>query len=450
MPPSTADAESDGHATTGQPDVKAEKLSHTATEPPGRSCPQLESYNPADEKETVYPFASWAAARRDTPVFFSPVLNSYVVTRYEDVNRVLVDPETFSSSIMLKPYKERPREVEEVLATGFDPGKLGAMVMLDAPLHTKIRRATMSAFSPRRVAALEGEVRCTADELIDTMLAAGPGAEFVDAFAYQLPLRIIARILGVPVEDAVQLHDWATAKMALQFGDLPLAEHIEVARKFVAFQRYVAEKIEERRSAPQEDFISTLITFDYDGEPLEDVVLVGQVMGLVNAGHETVTTMLTLGLYHLLQERSHWEALCANPGLAAAVVEESLRFDGPLKMVSRRANCDTEIGGIAIPAGSRVGIVARFGEPGRGRVPGSGTVRDPGPGESPEKGDEKRRPHLAFGRGTHLCAGPRWRGWKGGSPSSGWRRGCRHFGWQTEPIRISPETRRFGYPWRCT
>ena len=371
------------------------------TEPPDRACPHLESYNPAEDEEIVSPFATWAAARRDTPVFYSPVLNTYVVTRYEDVNRVLLDPEAFSSSIMLKPYRDRPREVEEVLATGFDPAKLGAMVMLDAPLHTKIRRATISAFSPRRVAALEDEARSTADELIDAMIAAGPGADFVDAFAYQLPLRIIARMLGVPVEDAVQLHDWATAKMALQFGDLPLAEHIEVARKFVAFQQYVAERIEERRSAPQEDFISTLITFDYEGEPLEDVVLVGQVMGLVNAGHETVTAMLTLGLYYLLQDRSHWEALRANPGLAAAVVEESLRFDGPLKMVSRLANRDTEIGGVAIPAGARVGVVV--GSANRDETVFSDADRFDIHGR--EKIDERKRPHLAFGRGTHLCAG---------------------------------------------
>jgi cytochrome P450 len=383
-------------------------MSNTVTESAGRSCPHLESYDPARDAEIVDPFATWAAARQETPVFYSPVLNSYVVTRYEDINRVLVDPETFSSGVMLKPYRERPREVEEILATGFDPAKLGAMVMLDAPLHTKIRRATISAFSPRRVAALEDEVRSTADELIDAMTAAGPGADFVDTFAYPLPLRIITRILGVPLADGTQLHEWATAKMALQFGDLPLAEHIEVARKFVAFQQYVAERIEERRSAPQEDFISTLITFDYEGEPLEDVVLVGQVMGLVNAGHETITTMLTLGLYHLLQDRSRWEALCANPGLAATVVEEVLRFDGPLKMVSRRANCDTEIGGIAIPAGARVGLVVGSGNRDETVFPDPDRFdigsQEP-QGQSPERSEGRKRPHLAFGRGAHLCAG---------------------------------------------
>lgn len=380
-------------------------MSHTVIEPSGRSCPHLESYDPAQEAEIVDPFATWAAARQDTPVFYSPVLKTYVVTRYQDVSDVLLDPETFSSGVMLKPLRERPPEVEEMLATGFDPAKLGAMVMLDAPLHTKIRRATMAAFSPRRVAALEGEVQSTADELIDAMVAAGPDADFVDAFAYRLPLRIIARILGVPLQDAAQLHDWATAKMALQFGDMPLTEHIEVARHFVAFQQYVANRIEERRSAPRDDFISALITFDYEGEPLEDVVLVGQVMGLVNAGHETVTTMLTLGLHQLLHDRSHWDALCANPELAAAVVEESLRFDGPLKMVSRLANRDTEIGGVAIPAGARVSLVV--GSANRDETvfahPDRFDIRSQD--KSQERGDGRKRPHLAFGRGVHLCAG---------------------------------------------
>ncbi len=371
-------------------------MSHTATEPSDRSCPHIDSYDPAADEEIVHPFATWAAARRETPVFYSPVLNTYVVMRYEDIGAVLMDPETFSSGVMLEPLKERPKEVEAILATGFEPGRLGAMVMLDPPQHTKIRRATATTFTPRRVAALEEEVRSTADELIDAMIAGGSSTEFVDAFAYQLPLRIIARILGVPVEDAVQLHDWATAKMALQFGDMPLAEHMKVAQEFVAFQRYVADRIEERRSAPQDDFISTLIAFEDDGEPLEDVVLVGQVMGLVNAGHETVTTLLTLGLHYLLSDRSQWDALRAKPELAAAVVEETLRFDGPLKMISRRATHDTEIAGVAIPAGSRVSLVV-----------GSGN-RDDAIFTEPERFDiqsEKRQTHLAFGRGTHFCAG---------------------------------------------
>jgi len=372
-------------------------LSHTATESSGRSCPQIDDYNPANENEILYPFATWAAARHETPVFFSPVLNSYVVMRYEDINAVLTDAETFSSGVMLKPLKQRPPEVEEILATGFDPSRLGAIVMLDPPMHTKIRKATIPAFSPRRVAALADKVHSTADELIDAMIAAGPGADFVDAFAYPLPLRIIARILGVPVEDAVQLHDWAAAKMALQYGDMPLEEHMEVARKFVDFQRYILERIEEKRSNPQEDFISTLIAFEDDGAPLEDVVLVGQVMGLVNAGHETVTTMLTMGLHQLLRDRSQWNELVANPELAGAVVEESLRFDGPMKMLSREAKRDTEIGGVAIPAGARVGLVV-----------GSAN-RDEGAFSDPDRFDihaqRKGHPHFAFGRGVHLCAG---------------------------------------------
>lgn len=372
-------------------------MSHTATEPSDRSCPHLDSYNPTTDEETIQPFPTWAAARRDTPVFYSPVLNTYVVMRYEDINAVLTDPATFSSGVMLEPINKRPPEVEEVLATGFDPARLGAMVMLDPPQHTKIRRATATVFTPRRVAVLEEEVQSTADELIDAMIAGGSGAEFIDAFAYQLPLRIIARILGVPVADAAQLHKWATAKMALQYGDMPLEEHLDVARQFVAFQQYVVERIEERRSAPQEDFISTLIAFDDDGEPLEDVVLVGQVMGLVNAGHETVTTMLTLGLYHLLSDRRQWEQLCAHPELAPAVVEEALRFDGPLKMLSRRATRDTQIAGVTIPAGARVGLVV-----------GSAN-RDEAVFNEPEHFDitkgAQRQTHLAFGKGTHFCAG---------------------------------------------
>ena len=99
-------------------------MSHTVTEPSDRSCPHIDSYNPAAAEEIIDPFTTWAAARMETPIFYSPVLNTYVVMRYEDISEVLMDPETFSSRVMLEPLKERPREVEEILATGFDPGRL--------------------------------------------------------------------------------------------------------------------------------------------------------------------------------------------------------------------------------------------------------------------------------------------------------------------------------------
>jgi cytochrome P450 len=371
-------------------------MSSLNTTPPAKGCPVVESYQPAADEQLVDPFKAWVVARRETPVFFSPVLQAYVVTRYDDICAIANDPQTFSSRDILKPLKPNPPEVAEVLATGLDPSKLGAMIMIDPPEHDKIRRSLSARFTPKRIATLEEEIRTAAAELIDSMLAGGTNADFVDAFAYPLPLRIICRLLGVPLEDSEQLHEWAGFKLALQFGDMPLDEHLRAARGYVDFQRYVAKLIDRKRADPQDDLISAMLQPNSEGDLLDDVVLVGQVMGLVNAGHETTTTVLTMGLYHLLTHREQWEMLCAEPALAAAAAEESLRFDGPIKQVWRRSTCDAGIGGVPIPCGARIAIA-------NGSANRDETVFD-----APERFDitmKRDKQNLAFGRGTHYCLG---------------------------------------------
>jgi cytochrome P450 len=367
---------------------------NTAASPKG--CPVVNSYQPTADEQLVDPFSAWAVARRETPVFFAPALGAYVVTRYDDICAITNDPQTFSNSDILKPLKPTPPQVAEILATGFDPSKLGAMIMLDPPEHDKIRRSLSARFTPKRIAQLEEEIRTAANDFIDRMQVGGTSADFVEAFAYPLPLRIICRLLGVPPEDSEQLHEWATFKLALQFGDMPLDEHVRAAHGYVDFQRYVANLIDHKRVDPQDDLISAMLAPTADGDMLDDIVLVGQVMGLVNAGHETTTTVLTMGLYHLLSNREQWDMLCADPGLAAAAAEESLRFDGPIKQLWRRATRDVEVGGVPIPRGARIAIV------------NGSANRDESVFDAPKRFDiaQKRdKANLAFGRGTHYCLG---------------------------------------------
>lgn len=371
-------------------------MSSVNTEHPAQGCPVVESYLPAADEQLVDPFSAWTQARRETPVFFSPVLAAYVVTRYDDICAITNDPETFSNSDILKPLKPTPPEVAEVLGQGLDPAGLGAMIMLDPPEHDTVRRSLSARFTPRRIAALEQEIRTAAAELIDRMRAGGTSADFVDAFAYPLPLRIICRLLGVPLQDSEQLHEWAAFKLALQFGEMPLDEHLRAAHGYVDFQRYVRKLIDQKRADPGDDLISAMLQPNSEGDVLDDIVLVGQVMGLVNAGHETTTTVLTMGLYHLLTNREQWDLLCAQPSLAASAAEEALRFDGPIKQLWRRVTRDTEIGGVPIPRGARVAIV------------NGSANRDESVFEAPERFDittKRDKANLAFGRGTHYCLG---------------------------------------------
>lgn len=359
------------------------------------ACPHVDGYNPLDPDQLVDPFTVWARARADTPVFYSSVLDAYVVTKYEDLCEILTNPSAFSSAGILAPLQANPPEVDAVLAEGYDPSKMGAIIMLDPPLHTRIRRISSAAFTPRRVSALEDTIRAIADELIDQMTAHASRADFVEAFAYPLPLRIILELLHLPESDADQLHRWSGQKLALQFGNFTLEEHLEAAHDYLDFQRYVGEVVAARRKTPGDDLISVLVEARDEDGPLEDAMVVGQVMGLINAGHETTTALLALGLFHLLEDRSQWQALRDDITLARAAVEEALRFDGPIKQLWRRALRDVIVGGVQVPAGARIAIAL-----------GSGG-RDEDAFDAPETFDihAKRGQHLAFSRGIHFCLG---------------------------------------------
>jgi cytochrome P450 len=177
---------------------------------------------------------------------------------------------------------------------------------------------------------------------------------------------------------------------------MPLDEHVRAARGYVEFQRYVLNLVGQKRVDPQDDLISAMLAPTAEGDVLDDIVLVGQVMGLVNAGHETTTTVLTMGLYHLLSNREQWEMLCGEPGLAAAAAEESLRFDGPIKQLWRRTTRDVEVGGVPIPRGARVAIV------------NGSANHDQSVFEDSERFDiakKRDKANLAFGRGAHYCLG---------------------------------------------
>jgi cytochrome P450 len=358
-------------------------------------CPVVPGYNPLDPEQVYDPIPAWEQARHENPVFFSPVLGSYVVTRRDDVLQVLGDPDSFSNKAFFERLYPNPPEVDAVLAEGYETSKLGAVANLDPPLHTRVRRILGAGFTPRRVAPLEDEIRAIVDDAIDTMML-DRSAEFVSEFAYVVPLRLILRLLGLPDSQGEQLHQWSEQKMALQWGELSLEEHLEAARGYVEFQRYVEEVVAERRQNPGDDLISVVLQErDEDGEMLDDTSIIGQVMGLVNAGHGTVTSLLSLGIYRLLTERSQWDLLCADPGLAPAVVEEVLRFDAPVKQLFRKVKKPVTIAGVEIPEGARVAFVM-----------GSAN-RDEAAFADADTFDilAERGGHLAFSKGIHFCLG---------------------------------------------
>src|SRR5215475_2249699 len=200
----------------------------------------------------------YARARREEPVFWSDSLSLWVVTRYEDVCAVAKDVVRFSSRDAITPGAvPRPPELVAELVKGFP--LLPSLVDSDPPVHTRGRGLVTKALSLRRLAAFEPILRESAERLVDTFVAAGR-VELVNAFAIALPGNFIVDLLGLPREHLAQVKRWTTDSTEVFAGQKPLAQLVEHAHGFVAFQQYLAAAIEERRVSPRDDALSDIVS----------------------------------------------------------------------------------------------------------------------------------------------------------------------------------------------
>ena len=357
----------------------------------------FDTYDPTAVPWRDDPHPALAESRRERPVFRCPALGAWVVTRYADVADVVSDGARFSSADALKPLGGVCPAAQRVLEDGYGLDELRPIVSLDAPDHASLRRVVASAFTPRRVAGLEPRIRALADGFVDGFAAEGE-VDLVARFAHPLPLTVIMELLEIPPADREAIKGWADDRVALMWGGLSDDEQVRCARSYVDFQAYLGALVDDRRAHPGDDFVSDLATaVTPEGRRLERSEVVGQLTSVASAGHETTTNLIAMGVRLLLADRPQWEALCADPGLAAAAVEETLRFDGPAKTMPRTTTADVEVGGVRIPAGERV--LPMFTSANRDETvfPDAGRfdIHRPRP----------EHPHLGFGRGQHYCAG---------------------------------------------
>ena len=351
-------------------------------------------FNPHDPAQREDPYPIYARARREQPVFYSPVLDLWVVTRYADIVEVEKNPEVFSSAGALYARTEPYPEVLAVLSQGY--AEFLSLVQSDPPDHTRVRAVFGKALSPQRVAALEPSIRATADALIDGFVRDGE-ADLIQQFAYHLPGLIICDLLGVPRSDLGALKRWSDDKQALMSGHEPAERQVERARGFVALQRYFADHLEDRRQRPRDDLLTLLVPSELGGTAaMSHQEAVCNAMDLLAAGHETTTDLIGNGTWLLLHAPDQMQALRDDPGLIPNAVEEMLRMEAPVHGFFRSVTADAEVGGVTVPKGARVFIVF-----------GSGN-RDEAQFPDPDRLDIRRadaKNHLAFGKGIHFCVG---------------------------------------------
>lgn len=356
--------------------------------------PSVPHYNPFDQVHKRNPFPFYAEARRETPVFFSPVLKMWVVTRYADIVEVLADPAHYSSQRFFETPHAPPPAVLEVLRQGYP--LVPALINNDPPAHTRIRGLCNKAFTPQRVATMEGRVRALAHALIDAFVQQGR-VELVEHFAEPLPRMVIADIVGVPRVDIEKFGHWANEFAALIFEAPPPEKAVQCARSAVAFQQYIAGMIAERREQPKDDLLSDLVHARLEGEhPLTLEEMVTIIVTFLVAGHRTTTDLIGNATLTLLWRPELFAALRADLSLAPKILEEVLRYENLVPGLVRDTTADMTLGGAQIPAGSKVYLL--YGSANRDETVFANA-------DQFELDRSNQHQHMAFGRGAHYCIG---------------------------------------------
>jgi len=353
-----------------------------------------EGFNPFDPVFIQDPAPLLDYARREAPVFFSPAVNAWVVTRFEDIEAILRDPLRFTSKDILSITDLLSPEVRDLVGDRIPME--GTLIGVDGEMHTRLRRVLNHAFTTKRIAELEVDVTALTHDLLTDFRRRG-SADLVSEICYSLPLWTISRLIGIP-DDEISMcrqgvEDWSELSTAYIMG-ADLEHQLTLARRIIGLHVRVDQLFDERRRRPRNDLLSEIVARE-ESEHLTRHEMLSLVPGLFLAGHETTAQSLAMGLLHLLSDRRRWWALVDDPSTVDAVVEEMLRVDSPVFGLWRNVTEDCVIADVSVPAGSRLYLSYWSGNLDPARYP------------HPNEMDVARanRLHLAFGRGVHYCIG---------------------------------------------
>jgi cytochrome P450 len=329
------------------------------------------------------PYTELARLRREEPVQridFSGMPHEeskpvFIVYRYEEVQQMLRDNETFSSAIIIDAFGD----------------VLGKHVMLgmDEPEHGRHRSLVAKAFSQKEMARWENElVGKVGNELID-QFAPRSRADLVKEFTFPYPTQIIAGLLGLPREDYSQFQRWSISLLSFTINP----ERGRAAS--AALEEYFAPILAARRAEPRDDLISGLAQAEIDGHKLSDEEIFSFLRLLLPAGVETTYRSLGNMLFGLLSNTDQLDAVRADRSLLPQAIEEAVRWEPPLLTITRVATRDTELAGVPIPAGAAVMPMLGAANRQDDRYP------------DPDRFDIFRSPraHIGFGHGVHVCLG---------------------------------------------
>jgi len=316
------------------------------------TCPVARGIDPLEPTMLVDPYPVLNRLRQEGPVFYLPELDHYVVTRYEDIEGILLDRDTWSAANASSPLMPICPAAQDVLATDFR--RVPTLNNSDPPRHGPMRKSVLAVMTPRRLNALEPTLRQFAENLVKAF-EGEPVVDLVEAFAFPFPGFGAFSLLGFPEGDTDLLKEWSRTRVLLTYGRLSEEEQVATAKDVVAMWLYVEDFVERRVAEPVDDLTSDLVRLSHERpEQVNQFDIVNIVYSMALAGHETTCNAIGNGMYALLRRREQWQRLVDQPELIPNAVEEILRYEGPVLYHRRIAKVDAEIGGVAIPAGAKV------------------------------------------------------------------------------------------------
>jgi cytochrome P450 len=348
------------------------------------------------------PYDAYKALRDEAPAYRCPHSGMYVISRYDDVRRVLTDHENFTNRTTLYGEEAKPNERQQAVIDLFEQeGWLPAPTLAsrDDPDHKAMRAVFNEAFRPGKIKALDSEVEALSYRLIDDFIDDGH-CEWVRQFAIPLPLFIIGRQMGADPNDIWRIKGWTEAFFErismMQSPD----EELDTVRREIQAQHYFQPIFEQLRRKPEDSLLSVLVNTVIEewGRPMNDNELHAEMMAdTFVGGSETTTNAISAGVKLLIENKNIWDQLKSDPDrYLKNFIEEVLRLESPVQSLMRATAKDVDIGGTMIPAGSLINI--RY----------AAANRDERRFDNATEIDlERKNPggHMAFGSGKHHCLG---------------------------------------------
>ena len=335
-------------------------------------------YDPYDVELNIDPYPMFARLREEAPLYYNPQHDFYAVSRYDDVNKAVIDHETFISG---------RGALLEIIKSGMEIPP-GTLIFEDPPIHNIHRNLLSRLFTPRKVAALEPQIREFTARCLDPLVGTGR-FDFVNDLGEQMPMRVIGMLLGIPEDRQRQITDHGEATLQKEKVDA------------LATGEVFAEFIDWRAEHPSDDIMTDLLNAEFVDETgtlrrLHREELLLYLTVIATAGSETTTRLIGWMGKTLAEHPDQRRELAENPALIPQAIEEILRWEPPALQIARYVTRDVEYYGRTVPAGSAMLMLVGAANRDHRRFAPDGDVFDI---------HREQKSHMTFGAGTHFCIG---------------------------------------------